>query len=353
VSPDTDRLNEAVERVIEPVIEATDPCGHIMAFHFDSRADHGHGVIRCIVRREGSVQVSGFVDRSQVHLVERETPYEADMGPEIAIQGAKEVVNDLPEYDRCEFLGFEDPNLWCHLESETIHYYCTIPFRDRDTRNTALYLGHAEGDSVDSLTMTEPVLYPEHDVHSGAKEVAIAPRSSAGHRYNLVESQDTVENTSYSVLRTAIAPDLSGPWEYGEIAYHPAHDSHDWCAGHVSPAPLLPRSFVDVGDSRRVGLLNGREQNRRVEGEILFGTFSVGLMVYNYEDGIVEWVSEDPLVSDPDAETITFASAFEQTNPDCGVMYAHVDDSYVRAYHLDAEQLASRVPDRVLAGERS
>jgi hypothetical protein len=353
VSRNTDRLNDAVERVVEPVIVADDPCTHIMALHFDPRTAHDYGVIRCIVSREGSVEVSGFVDRSQVSLVERQTPYEANMGLELAIEGAREVVSDLREHEMCEFLGFEDPNLWCDLENETLHYYCTIPFRDRITGNIALYLGHAEGDSVDSLTMTEPVLSPERSVHSGAKEVAIAPRSSAGHRYNLVESQDTVENTSYSVLRTAAAPDLSGPWEYREIAYHPAHDPHEWCAGHVSPAPLLPRSFVDVGDHRRVGLLNGREENRLVDGETVFGSFSVGLMVYNYEDGIVEWVSEEPLVSDPDAETITFASAFKQLDPDRGVMYAHVDDSYVRAYHLDAEPLASRVPDGASAGERS
>ena len=341
---ETTRLNDAVERIDEPVLETDGRCEHIMALHFDPRGDHERGIARCIVSRAGNVERPGFVDRSRIHTVDVRSPYDAELEPELDIAGSRAVVEERTEFDRCNFLGFEDPNLWRERESGVLHLYCTVPFLDRNGGDISVYLGHAEGPELDSLRMTAPVLEPEPEVHQGAKEVAIAPPAGEGVRYNLVESNDVVDGTWYSVLRTAVATDLSGPWEYGEVALHPRDYECDWFAGHASPGPLLPREFVDVGESRRVGLLNGREADRHEDGLPAFGPFTVGLSVYDFERGTVEWVSPDPVIDDPEAETITFASAYRLLGPDTGLIYAHIDDSFVRAYRVDTDALRSYLP---------
>lgn len=344
MSPETSRFNGAIEIVTEPVIRADETCEHIMSLHLDPRGDGELGILRCIITRTGSVQRSGFVDRSQIHTVEMESPYRATRGPELDIRGTEDVVSSLADGTTNDFIGLEDPNIWCSYDADVLHLYCTIPFIERYSGDTCVYLGHAEGEDIYSLTMTEPVLKPVSGVHGGAKEVAIAPQASDGNRYNLVESNDTIGDTAYSVLRTTIAPDLSGPWEYGDLVFHPALDGHEWCGGHVSPGPFLPREFLDVGEGRIVGLLNGREANRVVDGEIRYGEFAIGLMVYDYENADVEWVSEKPFIRDPDAVSITFASAFRQTAANRGLIYAHIDDSYVRVYRVDADSLSSYLP---------
>jgi hypothetical protein len=341
---ETTRLNDAIERIDEPVLETDGRCEHIMALHFDPRGDYEEGIARCVVSRAGDVEEPGFIDRSRIHAVDVRSPYDVELGPELDIAGSQAVVEDLAEFDRCNFLGFEDPNLWCDRESGVLHFYCTVPFLDRNAGEISVYLGHAEGPGLDSLRMTAPVLEPEPDVHQGAKEVAIAPPSSEGGRYNLVESNDVVDDTWYSVLRTAVAPGLTGPWEYSEVALHPRDHSYDWFAGHASPGPLLPPEFVDVGESRRVGLLNGREAERREGGAPTFGSFTVGLSVYDFERGTVEWVSPEPVIEDPAAETITFASAYRLLGPETGLIYAHIDDSFVRAYRVDTAALESYLP---------
>jgi hypothetical protein len=340
---DTTRLNDAVRMVDDPVIEAAEPCRHIMALHVDQLADPTCGVIRCIVHREGDVHAPGFVDFSQLHELGLSSLYEATMGPELDIEGTEGVVSSLPDAGSRLFLGLEDPIIWCDMDAERTHLYCTIPFHDRETGATVMYLGHAAGPDVHSLSMTEPVLTPQPD-HGGAKEVAVPPPAASGDRHVLVESNDTLDGTTYSVIRTATAPAMDEPWSYDDLALHPARDGAPWCSGHVSPGPILPRSFLDVGEGRCVGLLNGREANKRRDGHVTFGTFTVGLLVYDYERGDIEWFSDEPFLADPDAESITFASAFRQTGEERGLLYAHVDDSYVRAYEVNAAGLRSYLP---------
>jgi hypothetical protein len=328
---------------VRPVIQAGESCIHIMALHFVPLADD-FGVIRCIESREGQVDVPGFVDRSRLHLVELKSRYAAEMGPRLTIGGREAVLSGLNEYGEWDFLGFEDPILWREGPADPLHLYFTIPFRDSGGRRTVMYLGHATGPDLHSLEMTDPVLRPRRGVHGGAKEPVVAPPSKSGYRLNLVESNDTIDDTTYSVLRTARARDPGEPWEYGDLVFHPARDGKPWCGGHVSPGPFLPQSFVDVGDGKRACLLNGREANRREGASVNFGTFAVGLMVYDYERGAVEWVSEDPLFRDPGARTITFASAFRPLDDEHALVYAHVDDSYVRVYRLSAGPLADHLP---------
>lgn len=340
----TTTLNDAVERVDEPVLQPSGTCSHIMALHFDVLAEPGQGVIRCIDSREGRVHIPGFVDRSTLRLVEMDSPFEAAIGPELAIEDTVEVVADLPEFGSMEFLGLEDPIVWRESPEEDLHAYCTIPFYDATEEYAVMYLGHASGEHLDSLRMRDPVLAPRHGLHAGAKEPVIAPPTSAGHRYNLVESTAEHDGTGYSVVRSVIAGDFEGPWEYDDLVLHPAHDGYEWCGGHASPGPLFPPSFLDPGDGLRVGILNGRERNQRDDDVVRFGAFTVGLMGYDYESGTIEWITEAPVIEDPDARTITFGSAFRQIDDDRGIVYAHVDDSRIVAYLVEADALRDYVP---------
>ena len=345
---ETSRLNDAVEMVCRPVIHAEGRSTHIMAIQFDPLESESLGVMRCVESREGNVSVPGYVDRSVLRLVEPTSPFTAETGDSIEIAGSEEIVWGLPEYRTHEFLGFEDPVCRRLPADGTLHLYCTIPFYDED-HGTAMYLGHASGEDLRSLEMTDPVLGPVEGVHAGAKEPAIAPPSTEGHRNNLVESVDVEDGTNYSVVRVATAQDPADPWEYGEIAFHPAEDGDEWCGGHASPGPFLPPSFLDVGEGRRIGILNGREENVMDDETTRYGTFSVGLLCYDYESGTVEWTSSEPLIRDPTARTITFASAFRQIGPTTGVVYAHVDDSFIRAYVVHADRLQSFLPASVTA----
>ena len=90
--------------------------------------------------------------------------------------------------------------------------------------------------------------------------------------------------------------------------------------------------------------MNGREANQKIGGKIKYGMFSVGLFIYDYEKGKIDWVSLQPLIQDSKAVTITFASQFVETKPGEGILYAHVDDSFVRAYTLYANGIKDMLP---------
>ena len=54
----------------------------------------------------------------------------------------------------------------------------------------------------------------------------------------------------------------------------------------------------------------------------------------------------EPFIQDSEAITITFASQFVETAQGEGILYAHVDDSFVRAYNLKAESIKSLLPNK-------
>ena len=90
--------------------------------------------------------------------------------------------------------------------------------------------------------------------------------------------------------------------------------------------------------------MNGRAANQRVGDKTLYGMFSVGLCIYDYENGKIEWVSPKPFIQDSQAKTITFASQFVEIEKGKGLLYAHVDDSFVRAYTLHADAIKLLLP---------
>ena len=90
-----------------------------------------------------------------------------------------------------------------------------------------------------------------------------------------------------------------------------------------------------MGEGKLLGVINGREANQIIAGKTKYGMFSIGLFIYDYENGKIDWVSPKPFIQDSEALTITFGEdEFVATKPGEGILYAHVDDFFVRAYTL-------------------
>lgn len=324
-------------------VETDSRFAHVMAVTLDPRSDYREGIIRGVTSRTGYVGTRGFKDSSVFHKVRGDSLEHFTIGERLKIKGEEELIEKLggPEWD---FIGLEDPDIWIDEKTELMHVYFTLPYRNLNNPTMRVGLGHAEGKDLDSLTMTEPVLF-DPSTKNAAKEVSIAPINQNGVRLNLVESSDRSEDTFYySTVRVAIAKEMGKPWQFGETVFNPKETKIAWIAGHASPGPLLPETFINVGAGRRLGFMNGREANRQVGDKIHYGMFSVGLFIYDYEKGKIDWVSPEPLIRDSEAKTVTFASQFIETGPGKGILYAHVDDSFVRAYTLDAGKIKSLLP---------
>ncbi|MCX6786492.1 MAG: hypothetical protein NTU85_01575 [Candidatus Kaiserbacteria bacterium] len=333
---------------------------HMMAITLDPRSKYKEGIIRCITSRSGDIEFRGYVDRSVLYKVSGDTLEKFSIDNQLVIKGAEEMVQRLGG-DLWDFIGFEDPDIWIDELMGKMHLYFTIALisKDRSKAHSIISLGHAEGDDLDSLSMTAPVLLGDKYEYSNhkAKEISVAPINKNGVRLNLFESGDRRKDpyydtskfgkdTSFSTVRVAIAKDMSKEWEWGEIVFHPADHKIPWIAEHASPGPLLPRSFINIGADKLLGIMNGREASRldAANKPIHYRKFSIGLFIYNYENGKIEWVSPEPLIRDSEAKIITFASEFVETKSGEGILYAHVDDSFVRAYTLYAEGIRALLP---------
>ncbi len=323
------------------IVEAGTRFEHVMAISLDPRTDYKEGVVRCILSREGDVTVSGYIDRSALYKISGDSLDYFDIGEKITIKNQEEIVTGLMG-EGGDFLGLEDPDIWIDEETDLIHVYFTLPVKPAGHKRHLIHLGHAVGKSIDSLEMTEPALLGTEG--GSAKELSVAPINSKGIRLNLIESSRKGKEWTYSTVRVAICEDMGKPWKFGETLFNPEENDISWVGGHASPGPLLSRSFVDVGENKLLGFLNGREANQKIDGKTKYGTFSVGLFVYDYEQGKIDWVSPEPLIIDSEAVTITFASQFVETEKGKGILYAHVDDSFVRAYTIDADKLKELVP---------
>lgn len=331
------------------VLEIDSRFRHVMALALDPSQEYKKGVVRCIINREGDIKVRGYTDRSELHFASETSSGNFSIGEKLCIENESEIINDL-NVEGLDFIGLEDPDIWQDTNTNLLHLYFTIPLisRDKSKKLSRVHLGHAVGKVLTSLRMTEPVLTASATkyAHSRAKEVAIAPLNSRGYRFNLFEGRQRFPEDpfSYSVIMVARADNMGLPWEFGPIIFNPKERNTSWIAGHASPGPFFPRDFIDVGKNKVLGILNGREENRMVGNEVRYGMFSVGLHIYDYEQGAIDWFSPEPFIQDTEAINITFASQFIETGSGKGVLYAHVDDSFVRAYELDASKIRSLIP---------
>lgn len=323
------------------VVSAIGNFEHVMAIALDPCSNYHEGVIRCIVSRDGNVAESGYIDRSALYKIKGDSIEKFEIGEKLEIKNSKKIIDKI-KGGGGDFLGLEDPDIWVDEKTGLYHLYFTMPVKEKNDHHYQIHLGHAVGENLDSLEMTEPVLLG--GIHGSAKEVSIVPLNSKGFRYNLIESSHKGKHFTYSTIRVAIAEDMGKPWKFGKTIFNPEDHTISWVGGHASPGPLLPESFINLGEGKRLGILNGREANKKVGEKIIYGMFSVGLFIYDYENGKVDWVSPEPLIIDSEARTITFASQFIETKPGEGVLYAHVDDSFVRAYSIESSKLKKLLP---------
>lgn len=324
------------------VAEAGERFEHVMAITLDPRSNYKTGVIRSILSRTGDLFVSGSLDISALYKVRGESLEHFDIGEKLVLNNQDEILSTISS-DEKDFIGFEDPDIWIDEETNLMHLYFTVPYSKKDNRGYCVNLGHAVGRDLDSLVMTELTL--TDDGYNSAKEVSIAPLNSKGFRYNLIESSDYINKNHYSTVRVAIAKDMGKPWEFGEVVFHPAEHDIKWAAGHASPGPLFSKKFIDIGENKLVGILNGREADTFIDGKkVARGIFAIGLFIYDFEIGKIDWVSPEEFIIDSEAKNITFASQFIETSDGEGILYAHVDDSFVRAYTLKAEDIKSLLP---------
>jgi hypothetical protein len=323
-------------------VEADDRFEHVMALALNPNSEYRDGVIRCITNREGDLSKKGYVDKSELYKVKGDSLESFQITDRLSIKNEEEIIEKYKERNY-DFLGFEDPDIWIDEEKNIVHVYFTIAFKHKTNDRMIIGLGHAQGGDLDSLEMTEPVLIDKNG-EKCAKELSIAPVNKKGSRYNLIESNDVINGVHYSTIKVAEAGDMGNSWKFGETVFHPYENNVFWAGEHASPGPLFSKSFIDVGENKLAGVMNGRSKSENVDKEIKYGMFSVGLFIYDYEKGKIDWVSPESFIQDSQATTITFASNFIETEEGAGVLYAHVDDSFVRAYSLKAEDLRQMLP---------
>lgn len=318
--------------------------------------NHKEAILRCIVSRTGDITKTGSHDISKLYLLKGKSLTKFSIDKELKIKNSDKIIKQLYKKGQ-EFIGLEDPDIFYDEKSKIYHLYFTMPYIVPKTKPSCVYLGHAVGKNLNSLIMTKPVVMGKYDFGFWAKEVSIAPLNKAGARINLFESADKVRLPNglvrtFGTVRSVVARDMGKSWQAKEVVLHPYKLSQNnkvykWIAGDASPGPLLPSTFIDIGKNLRVGIMNGCEMPKYKNGEKIFGgNFTVGLFVYDYERGKILWVSEKPIIKDSKAKRITFASQFIQTKPNEGILYAHVDDSFVRAYTLYGDKIRKILPKK-------
>ncbi|MBP6866180.1 MAG: hypothetical protein KBC12_01395 [Candidatus Pacebacteria bacterium] len=309
--------------------------------------NHKEGVLRCITSREGNIAKTGTRDRSELYLVKGKSLTSFVIDKPLKIKNSEKIIKKLNQKN-LDFIGLEDPDIFYDEKKKLFHLYFTMPYVSSNKKLNRIHMGHAVGKSLSTLTMTDPVLKVAPQI-AHAKELSIAPINSKGIRLNLFESKSTHDGMNYSTVRVGVSGDMGKPWKFGKVLLDPYDAKFSWIKGDASPGPLLPKSFIDLGPNLMLGIMNGCEKKKIVNGvRVHEGNFTVGLFVYDYEKGEIKWVSPKPLIVDSKAKRITFASQFLETKSGEGILYAHVDDSFVRAYTLYADGIRKMLPKSFL-----
>jgi hypothetical protein len=337
------KINDSVFMYPEPVFGTIIAEQRVMAISIDKSKEKPYkGLAREITKSRGNPDVPGFVDESKLIIVESQDGLKWKKKKDLEIKRIDEILHKLAGDDKY-FIGLEDPDIYD--ENGLNHVYFTIAFKYKDKVGYAVYLGHAEGKSLESLNATKPVLSPFNEFR-GFKEVMISPVNKQGYRMNLSEAQMVVNDDEFSITVLSKAKQMGGSWDYEKIAIDPRKMKYSWCKGETSPVILFSRDFISSGKKDLlVGIINGREPKMIVDGKKVFGKFRPGLILYNPETGDVPWVAPECLFEDPDARSITFSSEFLRTGKKEGILYAHINDSFIRAYKLDASKLKNLLPN--------
>ncbi|MBI2449816.1 hypothetical protein HYV49_05995 [Candidatus Pacearchaeota archaeon] len=330
------KINKFVRMWDKPVLGNVNQKNPIMALAIlkEKINEKYQGIAREIIERKGDVAISGFVDKSRLVIVESTDLLSWNVKEKLKIKGIKNIIKKY-EKENTEFVGLEDPDI--NVSNGIIHVYFTIAYKFLNIKGFAVYLGHAQGKSLADLKATEPVLSPmiqKNRVSLGFKEESDFPIKYKTGRIKLVESNCGLGD---SIIVAAISKN-GKKWKLLGMEADPHKMKQEWCHGDLSPGPILKPSFIRHRNLL-VGFVNGRSPSKIIDGKKVYGKFKVGLMLVNPQTGEIPWISPEPLIDDPDARTITFASDFLQLDDENGILYAHVDDSFVRAYEISTDGL--------------
>lgn len=331
------KINKIVSYYEKPALGTVeDGDTRLMALSVDRKSEFPYiGVAREIIKSKGDVNVPGFVDKSKLIIIESSDGLNWKKTKDLEIKGVEEIIEKLSTKDKY-FIGLEDPDIWTD-EQGLKHVYFTIAFKYKNKIGYEVYLGHAQGKKLDNLITTPPVLSPIKGFR-GFKEVSISIINKKNYRINLTEAILFRKDYEVSAISAVKSIDMSKTWEPLRIALDPKKMKYKWCNGHLSSCCFLSKDFIHH-NGLLVGIVNGREPEKIIDGQKVYGKFRPGLILFNPETGEIPWVSPEPLFEDPDAVTITFASDFLKTKKGEGILYAHVNDSFVRAYKVDLKEL--------------
>jgi hypothetical protein len=324
-----------------------------MALSIDRKSKNPYiGVAREITKSKGNVNIPGYVDESKLIAIESKEALVWKKKADLKIKGIEKIIKKISGKNKF-FIGLEDPDIW-QDEKGIEHVYFTIAFKYKKKAGFEVYLGHAHGKNLNNMTATAPVMCPIIKKRiRGFKEVSISIPNKKGYRINLAEAIIFRKGREVSAIAATKAEDMSKSWESLRIALDPKKMKYSWCKGHLSSCCFLPKEFIIqkefiINNEFLIGVVNGREPEKTINGQRVFGKFRPGLILFNPQTGEIPWLSPKPLFEDPDARTITFASDFVHTKKQEGILYAHVNDSFVRAYKINVKELKKLLPENLI-----
>ncbi|MBI3623043.1 hypothetical protein HY212_03110 [Candidatus Pacearchaeota archaeon] len=334
------QLNSAVSYWDKPVLGDFSSKHPIMALAIDKSSKPLKGIARIITKRKGNVDIVGFVDKSKLAIVNSNDGLNWKIIKDLKIKGIDKITKNLEGKDKY-FIGLEDPDIW--EEKGIKHVYFTIAYKLKNKIGFKVYLGHAQGKSLESLKATGPILKPTAKI-DGFKESCFSP-IKLNEKYLMLNEallfEDIEKGTSVISLSTSKHPDKG--WKKIKIVLDPRKMKYSWIKGHASPCRIFPKEMINY-KGLLLGVVNGREPSIHKMGKTIYRKFRPGLFLFNPKTGEIPWVSPKPLIEDPKATTITFASDFLQLNKQEGILYAHVNDSFVRAYKINFKELRKFLP---------
>jgi|SRR3989344_1799166 len=349
------KLNEYVDMWGKPVLgtENQENGERFMGLTIDPTSKNPYrGIARQIIYREGSPDVPGYLDISKLIVVESYDLLSWKILGDLKINGIQEIINDLISKNE-KFIGLEDPDILVD-ENGKKHVYFTIAFRYNkkiiDSNNNLsdvvlneIYLGHAEGKNFDDLIATKPILKRFNSEIVGFKEVCPLFFNSNENKLILTETFVDRNKMGYSAISIIEAKDFSNKWNYKKLVHDPLKETKHWCMEHSSPCRIFNPKFLSH-KKYLVGIMNGRENSRIVMDKKVYGKFRPGLFLFDIKRMEIVWIDDNPLFEDPVATTITFASDMVYLNKNEVILYAHPNDSFVRAYKLKLSKIKELLP---------
>ncbi|MEK6926107.1 MAG: hypothetical protein AABW50_02410 [Nanoarchaeota archaeon] len=331
------KLNDSVDYWSRPVLGNINGKNPIMALAVEKDLRPYLGLARVIVNRQGNPNNSGFLDISKLIIVESKDGLDWKKKGDLKIKGIDEIINSYVSKKKF-FIGLEDPDIF--VENGIVNAYFSIPFKFSKGKGYEVFLGHAQGKSLYDLKATVPTLHPLNRFVKGFKEVTISPIKYKGARFNLNEELVFNGRREVSVVSVSKCTDLRKLWHYIGIVLDPRKMKFSWISNEASPCCFLPLRYKGF----LVGVVNGREHKKFFYGKIFRGKFRPGLFLFNPKTGEIPWIASEPLLEDPEAKGITFASDFLPLNKKECLLYCHVNDSFVRAYKINLEKLKRMLP---------